>query len=45
MDRDGQFRLTYSTMFDPPAELHERFDAAPGRVRAASGHRNDAATR
>ena len=22
------FKLTYSTMFDPPAELHQRFDAA-----------------
>lgn len=22
------FKLTYSTMFDPPAELHDRFDAA-----------------
>ncbi len=27
------FRLTYSTMFDPPAELHRRFDAALERVR------------
>ena len=22
------FKLTYSTMFDPPPELHQRFDAA-----------------
>ena len=22
------FTLTYSTMFDPPGEMHERFDAA-----------------
>lgn len=31
------FRLTYSTMFDPPAELHERFDAALARVRGRLG--------
>ena len=31
------FRLTYSTMFDPPAELHQRFDAALARVRAQLG--------
>jgi 1-pyrroline-5-carboxylate dehydrogenase len=31
------FRLTYSTMFDPPAELHQRFDAALARVKAALG--------
>jgi 1-pyrroline-5-carboxylate dehydrogenase len=31
------FRLTYSTMFDPPAELHERFDASLARVRAQLG--------
>lgn len=31
------FRLTYSTMFNPPAELHERFEAALGRVRAELG--------
>jgi 1-pyrroline-5-carboxylate dehydrogenase len=34
---DTSFRLTYSTMFDPPAELHERFDAALARVRARLG--------
>ncbi|MFO1316269.1 MAG: aldehyde dehydrogenase family protein [Burkholderiales bacterium] len=28
------FKLTYSTMFDPPAELHARFDAAIGTIRA-----------
>ena len=22
------FKLTYSTMFNPPAEMHERFEAA-----------------
>ena len=31
------FKLTYSTMFDPPEELHERFDLAVARVRAALG--------
>ena len=31
------FKLTYSTMFDPPAALHERFDAALDRVRATLG--------
>jgi 1-pyrroline-5-carboxylate dehydrogenase len=28
------YRLTYSTMFNPPAELHERFEAAMTRVRS-----------
>ncbi|MEI6458133.1 MAG: aldehyde dehydrogenase family protein [Pseudomonadota bacterium] len=31
------FKLTYSTMFNPPAEMHERFEAAVARVRAALG--------
>ncbi len=31
------FRLTYSTMFDPPAGLHERFDASLARVRGQLG--------
>src|SRR5262245_6966711 len=26
------FKLTYSTMFDPPEALHERFEAALGRA-------------
>ncbi|HRH88274.1 MAG TPA: hypothetical protein PLO41_15610, partial [Rubrivivax sp.] len=34
---DEAFRLTYSTMFDPPAELHERFDAALAQVRTRLG--------
>jgi 1-pyrroline-5-carboxylate dehydrogenase len=29
------FKLTYSTMFDPPEEMHERFEAA---LAAARGH-------
>ena len=28
------FTLTYSTMFDPPQELHERFDDAIASVRS-----------
>ncbi len=31
------FRLTYSTMFDPPASLHEQFESALARVRAGLG--------
>ncbi len=31
------FRLTYSTMFDPPAALHERFESALARVRTQLG--------
>jgi 1-pyrroline-5-carboxylate dehydrogenase len=31
------FRLTYSTMFDPPPELHENFEAAVDKVRGELG--------
>jgi len=31
------FKLTYSTMFDPPPQLHTRFDAAVERALAALG--------
>jgi len=31
------FKLTYSTMFDPPEEMHARFEAALAGVRAALG--------
>jgi 1-pyrroline-5-carboxylate dehydrogenase len=31
------FKLTYSTMFDPPAELHERFEAALQKTREELG--------
>jgi 1-pyrroline-5-carboxylate dehydrogenase len=31
------YKLTYSTMFNPPAELHERFEAALTRVRGELG--------
>lgn len=33
----GSFRLTYSTMFDPPPALHTQFDAALEAVRAHLG--------
>jgi 1-pyrroline-5-carboxylate dehydrogenase len=35
------FRLTYATMFDPPAEMHERFDAALARVGTRLGARHE----
>jgi 1-pyrroline-5-carboxylate dehydrogenase len=31
------FKLTYSTMFNPPAEMHERFEAALAKVKAGFG--------
>src|SRR5512143_1261460 len=31
------FKLTYSTMFDPPPELHARFDAAVAALRRHLG--------
>ncbi len=34
------FRLTYSSMYDPPEELHERFEQALGVVRAGLGARH-----
>ena len=34
------FRLTYATMFDPPPEMHERFDAALVKVRSTLGGRH-----
>jgi len=34
--QDG-FRLTYSTMFDPPESLHQRFEAALASARANAG--------
>ncbi len=33
------FKLTYSTMFDPPAQLHERFEAALAGARSRLGRR------
>ena len=34
---DDAFKLTYSTMFDPPPALHERFEAALAAVRPRLG--------
>ena len=34
------FRLTYATMFDPPPEMHARFDAALVTVRSTLGGRH-----
>jgi acyl-CoA reductase-like NAD-dependent aldehyde dehydrogenase len=31
------FKLTYSTMFNPPAEMHERFEAALTKTKAGLG--------
>ena len=31
------FRLTYSTMFDPPPALHERFEAGLAKVKGRFG--------
>ena len=31
------FKLTYSTMFDPPEEMHSRFERALAEVRAGLG--------
>ena len=31
------FKLTYSTMFNPPAEMHERFETALAKVKAGLG--------
>ena len=34
---DGDFRLTYSTMYDPPEELHQNYEAALEQVRDSIG--------
>ncbi len=34
------FKLTYSTMFDPPEELHRRFEEALAQVRSGLGARH-----
>ena len=31
------FKLTYATMFNPPAQMHERFEAAAASTRAGVG--------
>ena len=37
MSTSEDFKLTYSTMFDPPAELHRRFDAALTKIKTGLG--------
>ena len=37
MRATNKFKLTYSTMFDPPAELHQRFDQALANIKAGLG--------
>ena len=37
MAADTNFKLTYSTMFNPPEELHARFEAALVKVKAGLG--------
>jgi len=37
MQDGGRFKLTYSTMFDPPAELHANFERALDAVRSQLG--------
>ncbi len=34
---DGDFRLTYATMYDPPEELHQNYEAALEEVRGSLG--------
>jgi 1-pyrroline-5-carboxylate dehydrogenase len=34
---EGSFKLTYATMFNPPEELHTRFEAALAQVKANLG--------
>jgi acyl-CoA reductase-like NAD-dependent aldehyde dehydrogenase len=38
MTRDASFKLTYSTMFDPPEQLHMQFEAALDAMRARLGN-------
>jgi 1-pyrroline-5-carboxylate dehydrogenase len=33
----AEFKLTYSTMFNPPEELHQKFDAALAQVKGSLG--------
>jgi 1-pyrroline-5-carboxylate dehydrogenase len=35
--KKAAFKLTYATMFDPPAELHSRFEAALAGIKGAMG--------
>ena len=37
MSSENQFKLTYATMFNPPEELHSRFDAALKKLKSSLG--------
>jgi len=37
MSSENQFKLTYATMFNPPEELHARFEAALQKIKASLG--------
>ena len=37
MASESNFKLTYATMFNPPEELHQRFDEALAKLRANLG--------
>ena len=37
MTAENSFKLTYATMFNPPEELHQRFDAALAKLKANLG--------
>jgi 1-pyrroline-5-carboxylate dehydrogenase len=37
MAKPGEFRLTYATMFDPPEDLHTRYEAAVNKLKANLG--------
>ena len=37
MSATSNFKLTYSTMFDPPAEVHQRFDQALVKIKVDLG--------
>jgi len=34
---DAKFKLTYATMFNPPPELHTRFEEEVAKIRANLG--------
>ena len=37
MAENGAFKLTYATMYDPPPELHTRFEEEVAKIRANLG--------
>jgi len=38
MSAESPFKLTYSTMFNPPEELHSRFEDALSRIKPVLGN-------